>query len=116
MLAVEKKDSGRGGGYLFFARSAICLQQSGETMERKGEEMAQGRGGGVFFWVQTGIFPDTLDRAQFQLCEPRLSGASWREICGIVLLCAFGRIRLQNGSGNLPSGMRELEKSLVIGA
>ena len=41
------------------------------------------------------------------------AGSSWREDCGMIPLCAFWGIRLQNGSGILASGMRELEESLV---
>ena len=38
--------------------------------------------------------------------------ANWDAECGIVLLCAFGGIRLQNGADFLLSGMSGLEKCL----
>ena len=44
-----------------------------------------------------------MDRRQIELDEN----------CGMILLCAFGGNRLQNGAGKIANGMSELENSLA---
>ena len=51
---------------------------------------------------RTGRIPDTAAEMQKR--------SSWSAESGMVLLCAFGGIRLQNGAGKIVSGMSGLEK------
>ena len=59
---------------------------------------------------RTGKMAGVLRRGMAEPAVRGADGSSWREVCGIVLLCALAGINMQNRAGRLTNEMRGLER------